>query len=71
MVGRGECGDIRVQGGVTNGVDNVLWNKILKRVQTKKGQNNLVHTSTQNFSELINILKILNILVFKYWMIVL
>ena len=46
MVGNGEGGDIIVQGGVTNGVANVLWHNIIRRDKTKKCQNNVVHTST-------------------------
>ena len=33
-----------VQGGVTNGVGNVLWHKILRKVKTRKGKNTVVHT---------------------------
>ena len=44
MVDKGECGAIRLQGGITNGVTNVLWYKIIRRVETKKGQNTVVHT---------------------------
>ena len=35
---------IRVHGGVTYGVTNMLRNKILRIVQTKKDRNTLVHT---------------------------
>ena len=45
MVDKGLDGDIRVKGVVTNGVANVLWSIILRRVQTKKVQNTVVHTS--------------------------
>ena len=46
MVGKWEVGDIGVQGGVTNGVAKVKWIKIIRNSQTKKCQNNIVHTST-------------------------
>ena len=46
MVGMGEGSAIGFQLVVTNGVTNLLWNKIIRRVQTKKGQNTVFHTST-------------------------
>ena len=46
MVGKGEVGFIGVKGGVNYGVVNVLWNKIIRRVQTTKSHNTLVHIST-------------------------
>ena len=46
MVNKGGGGDIGVQVVVTDGVDNSFWNKILKRVQKKKVQNTVLHTST-------------------------
>ena len=44
MLGKGGDGAITVQGAFTGDVANILWNKVLRRVQTRKGQNNLVHT---------------------------
>ena len=44
IVDKGEGGAIRVQGDVTNSVNNVLWHKIIRRVKTKKGQNTEVQT---------------------------
>ena len=46
MVGKWKVGDIGVQEGVTNCVAKVKWIKILRKFQTKQGQNNVVHTST-------------------------
>ena len=46
MVGKWEVGSIGVQAGVTNGVADVKPIKIIRRFQTKKGQNTVVHTST-------------------------
>ena len=46
MVGKWEIGDIGVQGGVTNCVAKVKQIKILRKFQTKKCQNTVVHTST-------------------------
>ena len=46
MVGKYEIGDIGVQIGVTNGVAKVKSIKILRKFQTKKCQNTVVHTST-------------------------
>ena len=37
---------ITIHGNVTDFVANVLWNKIGERIQTKKGQNTVVHTLT-------------------------
>ena len=45
MVGKGEVGAIRVQGGVTNVIANVLWQKISEGLK-KKGQKNVVRNST-------------------------
>ena len=46
MVGKWEVGDILVQGYVTNGVAKVKWIKIIRKFQTEKCQNTVVHTST-------------------------
>ena len=46
MVSKWEVDDIWVQGGVTNGVAEVKWIKFYRKFQTKKCQNNVVHTST-------------------------
>ena len=35
MVGKGESGTMVVQVGVTNGVANVLWHRIPRRVKPK------------------------------------
>ena len=36
MVGKGESGTMVLQGGVTNGVANVLWHKNPRGVKPKK-----------------------------------
>ena len=46
MVSKCEVGDIGVHLGVNNGVAKVKWIKILRKFQTKKCQNTVVHTST-------------------------
>ena len=46
MVSKREDGVFIIKDGVTDGVANMLQNKIIIRVKTKKGQNTLVHTST-------------------------
>ena len=46
MLGKEVGSAIGLQVGATNDVANGLWNEIIRRVQTKNGQNNLVHTST-------------------------
>ena len=46
MLSKGEGGDIGFQEGVTNGVTNVLWNKIIRKIKTKKVQRTALHTST-------------------------
>ena len=64
MLVKGGCGDIILQGGVTNGVTNVLW-KHYHECSNQKGPNNLVHTSTKNYVEPINILIFFTSLGFK------
>ena len=46
MVGRWEVGDIGVHGGVNNGVAKAKQIKILRKFQTKKYQDTVLHTST-------------------------
>ena len=46
MEGKWDVGDIGIQGGVTNVVAKVKWIKILRKFQTKKCQNTVVHIST-------------------------
>ena len=46
MVDKWEVGDIGVHVGVNNGVAKVKEIKILRKFQTKKFQNTVVHTST-------------------------
>ena len=36
MVGKGEGGAIVVKGGVTNGVNNVLWHKLSEGLKQKR-----------------------------------
>ena len=56
VVDQGKVSAIGVQGGVTNGVANVLYHKIMRRVKTKKDQNTELHTLTSKYVETINIL---------------
>ena len=46
LFGKGEVIAVGVQVGVTDGVANVLWHKIPKKVKTKRAQTTVVHTST-------------------------
>ena len=46
VVGKWQFSDIGVHGSVTNFVVKVKWIKIPRNFQTKKYQNNVVHTST-------------------------
>ena len=43
MVGKGRGGAIEVQVGVSDGVAHVLQHKIIRRVKTKRFQNNVLH----------------------------
>ena len=56
MVDKWEVGDIGVQGSVINDVAKVKWIKILRKFQTKKIQSTVVHTSTEDCVEPINIM---------------
>ena len=46
MVGKQEISGIGVKGGVTNVMAKVKQINIIRKIQTKKCQNNVVHTST-------------------------
>ena len=65
MVGKWEVGDIGYQRGVTNSGAKVKWIKIIRKFQTKKYQNAVVHTSISK--KYVEPIKIMTLILFPVY----